>query len=384
MPTPNATQVVSFEPDGASDPRYLGQLGLVGGLTYSYALPGGADQMSCNIMQQPLARWTALNPGRVIGLYRGASRIWEGILQEPTPSTTGWALQAKGAGHYGDNYMSYHTNYGVAGDPVAKAIAGTPSPRVPLRWVAPASWPSGLYLQQPPDTASVTITDYLNDITGPGGFVWYIGRNNQLSVFQPPTTVNRLLMVTDPQARTLAGYFDWLWLRYESQAQQVTSGGTGAAQYAITSVVNSPQVTKHGQLENYGDFSSAGVMTSTAAENVGTAMLAKYVAANYAGPFTVLPGELLTVGGAPVDLGMEQAGTVVRCMLASGGYGGDVVPAPPIQFVTGAYEYDDGAETATITPYLAVTSDLPTLLSNYATVHTPKTPQSTWAIPYHP
>jgi hypothetical protein len=386
---PKEAQVLSLAPDGHSDPRYLGTNGHVGALTYGWVYPGGCDNLTCNLMQTPLSRYQALNPGRVLKVYRGASCVWEGKLNEPVESTTGWALQAYGNGHYGDDYMSYHTNYGQAGDPVIKAVAGTPSPRVPLRWQLPATWPGGLYLQQPPDSASVTITDYLNNVTGPAGMGWYVGRGNILTVGPPPSAVNRLLVVTEPQARTLAGYFTWLWLRYQSSAQNTTAGGTnnpgsGAAQFSLTSVQNAAQLARHGAKETYGDLSQAGTLSNNAASNIGTSLMAKYQAANYGGTFTIYPGQLLTVGGAPVDIGCEQAGTVVRVLMASGGYGGDVAPSPPLTFITGALSYNDETELGSLTPYLGVAGDLATLLSNYTTVHTPKSPQSSWAIPYHP
>lgn len=381
---PRASQVATCAPDGASDQRYLGQVGHVGGLNYSYAIPGGCDNMTCTLMQPPLKRDIAINPGRIVRVYRGGSVVWEGKMNEPVPVSNGWSLQAYGNGRYGDDFMSYHTNYGVAGDPVIKAVSGIPAGRASLRWALPAAWPSGLYLQQPPDSASVPITDYMNNITGPAGFLWYVGRGNLLSVFTPPTVATRLLVTSSPAARTLAGYFTWLWLRYQSKAQQATAGGTGAAQYALTSVNNPGQQNRHGAKETYGDLSSVGQMGSGGAQGIGSSLMAKYQAANYAGPFQVQPGQLLNAGGVPVDLGCEQAGTVIRLLVASGGYGGDVSPAPPVQFLCGAYAYNDENDTASITPWLGAAGDLSSLLSNYTTLHAPKTPQSSWAIDYHP
>lgn len=389
MWSPKQSQVATCAPDGVSDLRYLGALGHVGGLTYGYMVPGGCDNLTCTLMQPPLQRYTALNPGRVVRVYRGMSVVWEGKLNEPVESSNGWQLQAYGSGHYGDDFMSYHTNYGQKGDPVIKAIAGTPgNGRGKLRWVAPENWSDDLYLLQPPDSASVPITDYMNNVTGPHNLVWYVGRGNVLRVFEPPTTppykVTRLLVVPDPVARTLAGYFTWLWIRYCSKAQNTKSASGGAAQFSLTSVANERQQDRHGPKETYADLSSVGQLSNAAAEDIGTDIMGKYQAANYAGPFTVTPGQLLNTGGTAVDLGCEQAGEIVQLVLGSGGYGGDVNPAPPVQFMSGGWEYNDETETGTLTPWLGVASDLATLLSNYTTTHQPKTKQSSWAIKYRP
>jgi hypothetical protein len=347
----------------------------VGALTCSYALPGGPDQLSATLIPAgpggPVPRFTALDPGRIISVWRGASKVWEGVLDEPAPTSGGWALSAHGAGTYGSDFMAKYTSYATAGQPVTTAIARTPSP---LRWTAPPSWPGDLWLDQPPDDASVTITDYLNNVTGPAGYTWQVrtsARGNQLSIFTPPTAATRLLVATAPQARSLFGYWTDLWLRYQASADNATSGA--AATYAVTSVANTAQRARHGRKETYADLSSAGTKTSAAAQAVGAAMMARYQAASYAGPIVARPGQILTLGGTPVDLGCEQAGEVYRLILAGGGYGGEVAPAPPVTVLGGGYAYDDVAQTASITPFQYAANDLAGLLALWVTAHTPKT-----------
>ena len=99
-------------------------------------------------------------------------------------------------------------------------------------------------------------------------------------------------------------------------------------------------------------------MTAGAAQALGNAALARYTAASWSGPFQAAPGQYLTMGGAPVDLGCEHAGEVCRLILADGPYGGEVNPAPPVQFPVGKYEYNDITGLAQITPYQAWTADL--------------------------
>jgi hypothetical protein len=367
----DGSQLISTAPTGG-DVRHLGEYGHLGALTYSYTLPGGADQMTAQYVPSggtPLARFTALDPGRIITIYRGGSRIWEGILDDPVPGATGWGLSAHGAGTYGTDFMAHYTDYTTVGNPVTLAIARG------LRWTAPTSWPGGLYLDQPPDDASTTVTDYLTNICLPAAYTWYVRTSsrggNRLAVYTPPTAATRILVATAPQARTLYGYWTQLWLRYQSSSDNPTSGA--AATFATTTVTNTAQAARHGVMETYADLSSAGHKTSAQAQATGTAMMARYQAASYAGPLVVAPGQLLTLGGVPVDLGCEQAGEVYRLVLAGGGYGGEVAPFPPVTVLGGGYAYDDVAQTGSITPYQYAASDLAGMLSSWVTLHTPKT-----------
>lgn len=362
------SQIVTYAPNG-TDPRYLGSIGPVGGLVRDYVLPGGCNSLQATLMGRPASRQRAIDSGRIIQVMRGALPIWDGKMDEPTPVPGGWQINAHGSGTFGADEMAYFTNYSSAGDPVNQAITNRG-----LRWKNPYSGgvlPGPLYLGQPPDPASISITDYLNGITGPANYLWYVRTPfNVLQVFPFPATPTRLLYATTPQARALYGYYNYIWLRYTSHAQ--TASG-GAATFATTSIGNPLNQARHGNLETYADLSAAPAMTATAAQAVGTAQLAKYVAASWAGPFTVRHGQYRTMGGAAVDLGCEQAGEVVQLVLAAGGYGGEVVPVLPTTFVVGQYSYDEDAQLGTVTPFQFASSSLSDLLGNWATEHTPAT-----------
>src|ERR1700679_3220674 len=105
----DATQICTFNQD-MSRPRWLGQIGHVEGLQYSWVCPGGCDQLTCNLMVEATIRTEAMNPGRIVQAFRGGGLIWEGILQEPQPTTSGWTITAVGAGNYGTNYVAYYPN----------------------------------------------------------------------------------------------------------------------------------------------------------------------------------------------------------------------------------------------------------------------------------
>jgi hypothetical protein len=237
--------------------------------------------------------------------------------------------------------------------------------------------PSGIWLGQGQDPASATITDLLNLVCTRGGLTWYVNSQpggqpgTDLSVFPLPTTVNRLLIVTDPVPRTLGGDVNTIFIRYEISDGQ--AAGTSAT-YGTTSVTNAASVNAHQTTETYMDLSSAGVMSQSAAQAVGNHVLAVYQRASFAGPFVAARGQLLTAGGAAIDPGTDQAGTVVRLILTDYGYGGEVTPAP-VTFLVGSYEWDDFAGKATISPYQTVSSSHSGLLSLENTLLTPITTQ---------
>ena len=118
----------------------------------------------------------------------------------------------------------------------------------------------------------------------------------------------RLLIATDPQARTVAADINGLWLRYQITSDQTgTSSGTAAAAtYGTVEATNAASQAVHGVMESYEDLSSAGVISAGTAQAAGQSVLAAYQRATYAGPFTIRQGQLLTMGGTPIDIGAER------------------------------------------------------------------------------
>ncbi len=399
----DAAQVVTWAPDG-SDPRYFGRIGHVTGLNYSFTCPGGPDQLSLTLQTPPGARDQALNPGRLVGVYRGGSKCWNGKLDEPTSGTGGWAVTAHGAGTFGADYrasygsgpyqtaatssstetetqvLAHAASQGWTADgPVNAAIARN----IPglswggLSWVNPgiaaslaAAGASPAFLNSPTDPGSASITDFLTAITSPVGLLWYVGRWNVLNVFPPPTVPTRILICTSPAARTLHGYYTAIQAYYQLTPDS-TTGGTNPvdipATYQVVEEYNTPNAAVHGTMENFIDLTAVGAIDTASAQAVLVALLEKYQAASYSEAFPVQQGQLLTMGGTPVDLGCEQAGTCVQLVLADGGYGGEVSPGP-VTFVTGAYNFSDDAQSATITPWQSALFDLPTMMGNLASL----------------
>lgn len=345
---------------GLIQPRLLSAVGHVAGLKYSFALPGGCDQMSCTVQRDIRYRTDAIDEGRYVRVFRGASVVWEGKLEEPAPTAAGWTITAKGAGQYGHDYVAYYD--GTFG-------TGTPDNAVNLaiqrglRWTNPGIGnPASMWTGQVIDPGSQKIQDLLNLICTKGALTWYVttsAQGNVLSVFplSPQKTPDRLLVSNDPAARTLGGDYNTLFVRYQSSAD-----GASAATYATTSVWNPDSIRLHDPMEEYIDISSAGQYTAAQAQQVANDILAQYIRANFASAFTIQQGQLLTTGGQPVDLGCQQAGMVVRLVLADFGYGGEL-RAVPVTFLVGAYEYDDDKQTATVTAFQSLQTTFTSLIS---------------------
>jgi hypothetical protein len=370
---PNASQVVTYNQQNA-DARWLGTLGHVTGLSYGSNLPGGSNQMQCTLNVEPNYRTDAMNPGRILRICRGASIVWDGTLDEPQPGTAGWTITGVGTGNQGTNMVAFYTDTWPTGQPdesINDAISRG------LRWVNPGiGSPAGMWLGQEVDPGDQTISDLLNLVCTRGGLTWYVNSQpgtagNVLSVFQLPTAVNYLLVATTPVGRTLGGNYNTIWIRYQSAADNSTTGA--AATFGTVSVTNPASIALYGPLEVYADLSNAGTMTAGQAQTVGTYILNIYQRASFAGPFTVQPGQLLTVGGTPVDLGCVQAGAVCQLILTDFGYGGELTPEYPITFVIGTYSWDDQNQVATITPYQTLNQSLSNLLSLESTLLTPIT-----------
>jgi hypothetical protein len=374
---PGSSQVQTAPP-GSKSWQYLGTLGIVTALTYSFIYPGGADQLTATVMIPATYRTQVLNPGWQVRVIRGGHVCWSGKMDEPVPSSAGYQVTAVGDGNRGQDFRAIYTSTWPAGEPdesVNAAIARG------LPWTNPGiGTPSGIWLGQPQDSGSLAISDLLNLACTRGGLGWYANSQpggslgTDLSVAPLPTAVNRLLIVTDPVARTLGGDLNIIWIRY--QITDASSSGSGApATYGTTSVTDAASVALHGPLETYIDLTSADVMSLAQAQAVGNYILAIYQRASFTGALSAAYGQLLNAGGVPIDPGTDQAGTVIRPILTDYGYGGEVTPQFPLTFIAGAYSWDDFAQKASITPYQTLNQSLSGLLSLESTLLTPITTQ---------
>jgi hypothetical protein len=282
--------------------------------------------------------------------------LWEGDLDSATQQPDGVHWTAHGLGSQGDDYTANFTTWGLD-QPVSEAISRG------LRWADPGI--SEGWLDVAPAPNSLTITDFLNSITSRNGLGWYVQRNGLLDIGTWPTEVNRLLISTTPIPRTLMKDINKMWILYQSG----TVGGTGADAgnpiMDMTSVENTAAANKHGNKEEYLDLSASGVISEGTAQSGGDFLLGQYGRAMWTGSFTIHQGQLLTVGGVPVDIMCEQATSVCRLLINDSLLG--EVNAGMVSFITGLAEHDVDAGTLTITPYNAFRNDLMAVIARATT-----------------
>lgn len=383
---------------------WYGQLGNMQGINYEYACPGGPSTLTFLLAKPASFRHPAMDPGRIIQAFRGASCIWEGIQQEPSPSATGWTITAQGAGTYGGNFTAMYDPPNWKPDQVLNQAIGRG-----LRWAIPEAIgkPTGIYLGQAQDSGSMAISDFMNLLCTGGGLYWSVEPpsgskipagpwNIRLRQFpsdlngnptaQTATTatswnvqewqrtdlkakLKRLppdlyIVNTNPVPRTVSNDYNTLVIKYMSKADKVATSTVKASPAVYkTSVVDNPaSVARHGRNEYYLDVSASGVMSSGEVEWMGHQILLHYVRANWASDFTVQPGELINNGGVPVDLGANWCGKVAAVQVDNAAFGGEV-GVGTITFLISKYAFDDDTQTATIGPYQSQKTDISSIIN---------------------
>jgi hypothetical protein len=356
-------QVRTTRPDGSGQ-RYLGELGTVSGLTYDFTVPGGCNQLTCSLGIPPVRRTQAMDPGRITEVVLGGDVVWDGILDEPAPADGGWTISAHGSGTWGSEFAAVYSGkwqFSVPDAVVNNAIGRG------LGWLpAGEGHPAGIFLGQAQDSGSVQVDDMLNQLTSQGGLTWQVAltpSGRDLQIFPLANTANRILVCADPAARTLGGDINAICLRYKSAPDLNNT----PAVFSTVFATDDASIAKHGRMETYADISDAGVMLASDAQAVGNFVLQRYQRAAFAGPFTVSRGQLLTLGGQPVDLGVfyYQNPMACRLIMADQGWGGEV-SQQQVSFLVGGYAYDDDTDTAVVTPFGTMRHDFAALLAQRA------------------
>lgn len=372
---PGTSQVAVAAP-GSSVWSYLGSIGTITALSYGFKFPGGCDQLTCTVMVPASYRTQLFDDGWQVRVTRGGHTVWSGVLDEPVPTaTTGWTLTAAGVGNLGTNFLATYTDTWPTGEPdesIDNAIGRG------LPWINPGvGAPSGLWLGQSVDSGAQNITALLNLACTRGGLAWTVNSQpggqigNDLAVLPLPSAPNRLLVCTTPVARTLAAAVRAIFVRYEITADSTTGSSPAPATYGLVEVQNSAAAPySAGALEQYVDLSDAGPMTATQAEQIAAYVLEAFQQISFAGSFAAHYGQLLNLGGTPVDPGTDQAGNVVRLVLLDFAFGGSVIPQPA-EFIVGSYSWDDFAQVATIQAYNTLNQSLSSLLGLESTLLTP-------------
>jgi hypothetical protein len=369
------------------NPRWIGSVGHVNGLSYTYTFPGGPDSMTFTLAVPPDYRDVAINLGRIIQAYRGGAVVWEGIITEPVPSATGWNVTANGNATYGANYACYYNSW-TADSPVNLAINRG------MRWTNPGiGSPPGIYLGPVQDNGSIMVSDFMTLLCTGGALYWVLTPPAVSTIPAPPwklgvgtlpidqqtgnLTVSPTLTVssTNPMGRSTNGVINTIIVRYmvTQDTDATSTKAATSATYSQVFVDNPQSVKAFGRQEYYVDCSTAGLNNSDAdpapitqaqAIAIGQNILTKYINANWSSSVTVAPGQLMNAGGVAMDPGCGHNinGQPVKVVLTDASYGGQVSMGP-IEFLVGGYTWDEDSVTGTITPYQATGTDIDNLIA---------------------
>jgi len=359
----DASQVMTHTFDGSgkvSDRRWLGfECGHVSQLKYGFTYPGGCSTATWLIARPPEYWNNAMSMGRFVEINRGGVPVWRGMLDGSKPSSDGWQMQAHGSGTFGNDFNASYTSWNQ-NQPLDNAIGRG------LMWRKSSFSSSGLWLSTPFDSASQNISQFLNLLTQQGNMGWRVSRMDSILTLETlPSTQDCIVVATTPVGRTSHGNYDVLDVRYLA-----TDDGKGNQTYGGTEVTLASLLAAGvPRKEAYIDLSNAGIMNATNAGINGTNLLQRYIRASFDDPFVIRNGQLLTPGGQAIDIGAANP-RVAKLLLLDLPLAGEATAAP-ISFIVGAYDYDDDAQTATVTPFQSVASDLSALGGNLLAAITP-------------
>ena len=121
--------------------------------------------MTATVMVPAAYRTQLFDPGWQVRITRGGHQVWDGKLDEPVPTSSGWNLTAVGTGNRGTDFLAIYAGTWPSGQPddaVNEAITrGMP-------WVNPGiGTPAGAWFGQAVDSGAQTITALLNLIDHP-------------------------------------------------------------------------------------------------------------------------------------------------------------------------------------------------------------------------
>lgn len=328
--------VYSDAPQGG-DRVWLDGLGIITGLTYSTAYPGGADQASWNFLVPEAFEHRALTPGRRVEVLNGASRVWKGRLQEPVPGTP-WNCSAVGIGAEAASFRAYapSSNNALALNEVVDGAIDRG-----LQWTRNATLPTETGTNQ--NSASMTVADAMNQVADDNNLYWKVDNRGNVTLGPSPGNATHLFYAIDTAgARTLNGFVTTLYLHY-----------TDSTSKTIKTVVSKNQaaIDRFGNVEDEYDLSSVGTMSAAHAQQYGDALIAKLTPRSYfSDQFTATKGQLCTLGGQPIDLATAAAGIDMRVHYVAPSATGEVYPGQQADILIGATQYDSDNETLTLTP----------------------------------
>lgn len=319
-----------------NDRRYLDTLGKVSGLQWETTLPGGDRSASWAMRLTSNQDFPACRQGRKVGITIGGQDLWTGDLSEPQPSGVSRSFTAEGSSVELARFIAapgvsnVWTLTGGSGT-VATAQARGMTVTSGTLYDAP-------YGQAADNDGSKTVDQAVNDVADLLGYTWQVN-GGALSMFPYPTDASYIVLAQDQGSRSLNDFVTDLIVRYDDGA-------------TITAVsVSNGQGSLRGYREATLDLSANGTLTLAQATAIGQLDLARRGSrTKFSSPITVQSGQILNLGGSPVDPRTIRAGCVVSVQGLDVARGGEPDGSAP-QILIGSVVCDYGTRSAVLTPY---------------------------------
>lgn len=326
---------VYSEANSGGDRIYLDTVGILSGLRYSTAFPGGDATAQWQMFFDARTTHRALGSNRRITIPIGTTTGWSGYLDNPQRGNP-WQFTATGRMIDAKNYQADAPTTGNAlalNEVVDAAISRG------VGWTRPSSLPSVTNAQN--QTGSITLNDALTQVAQAVGQYWSLSRTLAVTMAALPATLSYVLMASDTAGgRTLDDYVTDVYVTYLDWQS-----------YAPTTILRSATSRPFGRVEAVLDITNLNAIPLAQAQAAGDAYLATNSARlRFLGAFTVTPGQLLNPGGAAVDLATVQAGSVVRILLTDPDTAAGELALGAVQLVVGQTDYDVDSDTLTLTP----------------------------------
>lgn len=328
--------LLSCDVDGVSNPYWLDNLAVVDSL---HLVKGQSGPRTANWNLEVDANFDhpALNVGRWIFAICGAKIEWAGRLLEPGRGNP-WTCTADGFAEEAVKFDAYAPTSGNA---------------LNLNEVIDAAFTRGLHGTRPSSLPSLTdaslasgaatLNDALSIVATNTGQAWKVSSEGAWTMAAVPTAPTNLLIATDPAGgRTGEDFYTTAVCQYLDEVTR-----------ALTTIVvtNAAAVAKAGANETQLDLTDQSYISATNATNQATAYLQTVAPrTKYTGTFNVTGGQVLNMGGVPIDLATLSGNAMLRVMQVNPDIANELDLSVPTDLLLDSIDYDVDADAALITP----------------------------------
>lgn len=358
-------------PVGASVPVWLSTVGPYGTWTDLQTVTRwgsgacGMFEASWSMPLPPDFEHPLLRFGTLVELMDGPVRVGSPlILSEPARGASfsePWRLVANGIGREVEGDGSFYALDGAGETTTIPSVAVGAAIGRGLRWDGyDSSVPTASIAAEDTSESLVTVGALLTEASDALGQRWGVGDDNMVRFLSDPTSptwqvtpdVVALGVATDSYASAvLVRYLD-----------DVTGSPATVSAPASPSAVE----TAYSRREYRADVTSLGPIPAATAQDFADGILAKSKGRlGWTNGFTLTSQELLTIGGVPADLGMVQAGQMVRM----NGLADDLVSTSGqawLDVTLGEAKHTDGAPTIDLSPLGLASRDMASVVEEIA------------------